>query len=191
MLYLLPTELIVIIFSKLNINYVNKFNPNVRINDINKLNKQKLNLMMINKRCKRIMENFFFDVIYFPNHVTIDICNKYNCNTIISPFDKILDDSHMIYFKNVIHLNLQKNKNIIDTGLKLIQNIIYLNLEENENITDNGLKLIPNIIYLNLGCNKNITDSGLKYIPNVTNLILYNSNVTDLGLECISNITFN
>ena len=177
-------DIIVIIFEYLNITNINKQIYDITKNDIINLKKKKINLKLVNKYWKSIIENYFTYKIYFPINVDINIVMKYNCRQIIAKYDTKLNDSDLKYISNLTYLDLYWNTNIKDKGLEYLPNLTYLYLQHNTNITDKGLEYLPNLTYLKLWKNTNITDKGLEYLPNLTSLQLYrNTNITDKGLE--------
>ena len=109
----LPNEIYCKIFHFVFINL--KHVVDINKNDINKINKQRLKLLCVNKLFYDIIICYFDDILYFPINLDINYVTKYKCLKIIAPFDtqmRSADDEELKHLPNITVLNLFFNKNM-------------------------------------------------------------------------------
>lgn len=104
----------------------------------------------------------------------------------IQKLPRYFDDSYLINFKYLMHLNCINLNKITDESVKYLINISLLQC--NDLITDNSISKLTNLLILDLGNNKLITDNSLQYLTKLTKLII-NDVVDQISDKSISKLT--
>ena len=121
----------------------------------------------------------------------------------------LLTDDILLNFPQLENLDLKKNFNVTDSGVKNLKNlkglVVGVNITDDgiaeltnlqilssdfDRITDNGIAGLKNLMHLYISESFDITDKGISQLKNLNTLsINYNNNVTDNGIANLQNLT--